>query len=759
MSSGSGWPPGGTGAVGRGDPYADDEYSNDRGSPGRDHYSEADYDWSEPSGQARGDSGQYRRDQGDQAGRGYDTGGYGRGGYDQASYGRDSHGRDSYGHQASEQDDSQAWQYGGGYARDHHGPDEYDQGPGQGGYGRDGYGQSGYEQAGYEQRGYEQAGYEQRGYEQGGYEQGGYERDGRGQGSSYSRDDGQDGYHQDGYGQDGYGQGGYGQEAYGQPGYGGGYYDEASRDRDDYGRAGYQQDGPASESYGHDSYPQDGFRSGDGYGVAADSDVTSSYRPDSGSFTRHDSGWYDTGSFGRAEGYQRGEQEPYGQPSGGYRRAEFDTPGANGLGDDGVLFGSGPSSARSDGYDQWHDAADQGDQWRRGEPADHEDDWRDERVGGSLLSRRFSGASDSPGRRVKRARRQRRVRGKFAFTAAILAGALVLGAVADFGYERFRAWETNRYGNYTGSGYGQVRFNVPQNAALSVLGPALVKAGVIKALRPYDSAAASAQNASSLQPGIYLLHHHMNAALAVTWLLSSAHRINDQITLPEGLRASDIAYVLSKKTGLPISQFTQIISHPSASLGLPSWSKGKTAEGFLFPDTYQLLPNMTALHILQTMVTEFKRQVGNANLSAEAAKVYTSPWHALIVASLIQAEAGHDSDMPIISRIIWNRLLANMPLQLDSTVFYAMHKYGTAITQAEESYRSPYNTYAHTGLPPGPIDNPGMAAIQAAVHPSDAPGAHSWLYFITDTRKGHGNKLYYTSSLTTFQQWQQEFQG
>ena len=91
-----------------------------------------------------------------------------------------------------------------------------------------------------------------------------------------------------------------------------------------------------------------------------------------------------------------------------------------------------------------------------------------------------------------------------------------------------------------------------------------MKRGVIKEIRPYDSAAGAAQNADHLQPGVYLLHQHMSSALAVSYLLSSAHRIKDQITIIEGMRASKIAAALSKQTGIPVSQFTQIIEHPPA---------------------------------------------------------------------------------------------------------------------------------------------------------------------------------------------------
>jgi UPF0755 protein len=154
------------------------------------------------------------------------------------------------------------------------------------------------------------------------------------------------------------------------------------------------------------------------------------------------------------------------------------------------------------------------------------------------------------------------------------------------------------------------------------------------------------------------------------------------------------------------------------------------------------------------MVREFNQKVQAISIEAQAAKVFTTPWHILIVASMIQAEGGRVEDFPGISRVAWNRLKVNRPLQFDSTVFYAMHTYGTHVTAQQEKFKSPYNTYLHTGLPPGPIGNPGLDAIKAALDPVKA----NYLYFITDTRK-KPYITHFTNSLKQLQRWQQEFQG
>ncbi len=140
------------------------------------------------------------------------------------------------------------------------------------------------------------------------------------------------------------------------------------------------------------------------------------------------------------------------------------------------------------------------------------------------------------------------------------------------------------------------------------------------------------------------------------------------------------------------------------------------------------------------------------NLSAAAAQAHLTPGQVITVASLLQAEGGSTSYYPQIAGVIYNRLARNMPLQLDSTVMFALNSYGIIASDQQLQTNSPYNTYKHTGLPPGPIDSPGDAAIQAALHPSSGND----LYFVTVNPKTGLTK--FTASATVFQQLRQELE-
>ena len=127
-----------------------------------------------------------------------------------------------------------------------------------------------------------------------------------------------------------------------------------------------------------------------------------------------------------------------------------------------------------------------------------------------------------------------------------------------------------------------------------------------------------------------------------------------------------------------------------------------------------------------------------------------TPYQAIIVASLVESESKVDADRPKIAQVIYNRLARGMPQQLDSTVLYGLNKFGIIASDKDLTSPSPYNTYKHKGLPPGPIDSPGAAAIQAVLHPA----AGNWLYFVTVNPKTGDTR--YTSSPAQFQQFRQE---
>ena len=216
------------------------------------------------------------------------------------------------------------------------------------------------------------------------------------------------------------------------------------------------------------------------------------------------------------------------------------------------------------------------------------------------------------------------------------------------------------------------------------------------------------------------------------------------------LHNSNSTPLLGAKSGIPASAYAKVLKDP-ASLGLPGYAHGKP-EGYLFPATYEVQPHETALGVLKGMVQRYDQEATAVNLPVAARKVGLKPSQVIIMASLVQAEGGRLSDYPKIARVIYNRMAQGIELQLDSTVLYGLDKFGIIASDQDLNSRSPYNTYRHKGLTPGPIDSPGNAAIQAVLHPASG----NWVYFVTVNPKT-GETLF-TSSPAQFEQFRQELE-
>ncbi|MFD7014243.1 endolytic transglycosylase MltG [Streptomyces sp. NPDC059928] len=203
------------------------------------------------------------------------------------------------------------------------------------------------------------------------------------------------------------------------------------------------------------------------------------------------------------------------------------------------------------------------------------------------------------------------------------------------------------------------------------------------------------------------------------------------LVVPEGWRASQVYAAVDKRLDLPPG--TTKGAAATTHLKLPPEAKGNP-EGYLFPATYPVKDDATPGGLLQYMVETANNRFSRDRIAAGAQRARMTVYQAVVIAGIVQAEADSPADMGKVSRVIHNRLARGMPLQMDSTLNYALHRSTLTTTTADTKTDSPYNTYEHKGLPPTPIGNPGQQAVDAAINP--APG--NWLYFVTvgpgDTR-------------------------
>jgi UPF0755 protein len=202
------------------------------------------------------------------------------------------------------------------------------------------------------------------------------------------------------------------------------------------------------------------------------------------------------------------------------------------------------------------------------------------------------------------------------------------------------------------------------------------------------------------------------------------------VTIPEGSNLYDIAKILGGIELVDPEKFLETAASPEVlrRLGIP----GATAEGFLFPDTYLLEKSMSPEDILEVMARQFRRKI-LPEWEGRVRETGFSLLQLVTIASIIEKETGIDEEKPFVSAVIRKRLSLGMPLQMDPTVIYGLKRFGEGLTKKDLQTPSPYNSYLNRGLPPGPIANPGISAIRAALFPADS----DYLYFVSRNDGSH----------------------
>lgn len=298
----------------------------------------------------------------------------------------------------------------------------------------------------------------------------------------------------------------------------------------------------------------------------------------------------------------------------------------------------------------------------------------------------------------------------------LLVVAALIFAGGSYGYGKLK----NHFASapdYAGPGSGKVLFQIKNGDSIAVMGRGLRKLGVVRSVDSFVEAARKDPKSSTIQVGFYQLKKQMKSADALGVLVNPKNQIQAVVTVPEGSRVSSIVTTIVKKTDLKRGAVTAALKQPE-KLGLPAAAKGNP-EGYLFPATYTVLPNESALDLLRQMVAKTVSVEQDLDISAAAKTLGMNSEEILTVASILEFEASRDQDYPKVARAIYNRLDQGMALQSDATVAYANSKSGTVYTTAQErGLDSPYNTYKNTGLPPGPIGSPGETTIKAALNPS-----------------------------------------
>ena len=243
----------------------------------------------------------------------------------------------------------------------------------------------------------------------------------------------------------------------------------------------------------------------------------------------------------------------------------------------------------------------------------------------------------------------------------------------------------------------------------------------------------SAGNAT-FKAGTYIFYDGMNNREIIRMLSSEILKPKSKITIPEGAKVKLIARIAEKELNLSQEKIINETKNDSLINVLGLRGKISNLEGFLFPDTYYLYGDVSEKTLIEMLSDEFiKKVLNNPEINSSFINEPDKLLSVIILASIVQAETGNVPEMPRIAGLYYNRIKKNMYLQADPTIQYVLPDGPRLLTNKDYKFDSPYNTYLHYGLPPGPINNPGIDAIKAAVNPEK----NDFLFMVADTNKTH----------------------
>ena len=269
--------------------------------------------------------------------------------------------------------------------------------------------------------------------------------------------------------------------------------------------------------------------------------------------------------------------------------------------------------------------------------------------------------------------------------------------------------------------------DIPVGTGSNGIAARLEQAGVIRSR--YVFLAMRRVHGGTLHAGVYRFDHPEKPAEVYAHLLKGdVYTI--PLVIPEGFNLFDIAgAVQAAKLGTADGFLAAARANTSLIADLSP--RAKSLEGFLFPDTYKFSPHATPVQMLAAMVRRFRQIATQLHLIDSNGIPTADLNHTVTLASLVEKEVRIDSERPLVAGVFVNRMAIGMPLATDPSVIYAALLAGRwrgTIYQSDLASDSPYNTYRHAGLPPGPIANPGVAALKAAT----APASTQYLYFVAD---------------------------
>lgn len=284
---------------------------------------------------------------------------------------------------------------------------------------------------------------------------------------------------------------------------------------------------------------------------------------------------------------------------------------------------------------------------------------------------------------------------------------------------------------------------VVQGDTLSSVADKLEEEGVIGSSFFFTLQARMSGESAEIKPGKYSFEPGADGDEIMAKLTKGEAIPTFALTVPEGLTLEETAEAVAKDSDISKEAFVEAANRTDYGYAFLEDEAIKNTEGFLFPKSYEFEEGTTADQIVNRLLEQYLLETENVDFAGASEELNLTEYELLTVASLIEREAANEEEKPIIASVIYNRIRAGMPLQIDATIQYARGETKENLSLADLEIDSPYNTYQNPGLPPGPIASPSLSSIEAAVNPEET----NYIYYVITP---DGNEHFFTDNYDEF---------
>jgi UPF0755 protein len=290
---------------------------------------------------------------------------------------------------------------------------------------------------------------------------------------------------------------------------------------------------------------------------------------------------------------------------------------------------------------------------------------------------------------------------------------------------------------------GPAKVEVVKGDTLSSVAEKLERAGVVDSAFMFKVEARLAGYGTEIKTGEYTFGPDASSEEILQKLTAGEAVPTLTVTIPEGLTLEQTAQEVARQSSVSTAAFEEAARRTDYGYGFLEDPVVESTEGFLFPKQYEFEEGTMASPMVTRMLEQYLLETQTMDISAAKDRLNLTEYELVTVASLIEKEASVPEERPLVASVIYNRIREDMPLQIDATVMYALDHPKDELSLADLKVDSPYNTYEHTGLPPGPICSPSRQSLEAAINPAET----DYLYYVL---KANGEEHVFTSNYNEF---------